>query len=267
MTRVEQVNHKYQNNKSWAIQNKEKGFWASCLSTGSTVSGLVKACSSKDSKIYTVSNFCEKVFYSFSNCLQYFLFGRKDDVIGDDEEKRPLAGTVGKVASFQEKYINPIVKPALILLESNKQESLNDALNFLDAFYWKIRFALGKIQWDKVKLIPKTMQELIKKDTSITSKDKKTIRIGETIAPIFGWIGTFCIGIFSPIKACLKFFDKENKIINCLAYLGKAAINIPYFFKFSLPMFWKGLITKDKKFHGVFAVGAVSNALNIGLPL
>ena len=191
MARVEKVNHKYQNNKSWAIQNKEKGFWASCLSTGSTVSGLVKACSSKDSKIYAVSNFCEKVFYSFSNCLQYFLFGRKDDVIGDDEEKRPLAGTVGKVASFQEKYINPIVKPALILLESNKQESLNDALNFLDAFYWKIRFALGKIQWDKVKLIPKTMQELIKKDTSITSKDKKTIRIGETIAPIFGWIGPF----------------------------------------------------------------------------
>ena len=127
MARVEQVNHKYQNNKSWAIQNKEKGFWASCLSTGSTVSGLVKACSSKDSKIYTVSNFCEKVFYSFSNCLQYFLFGRKDDVIGDDEEKRPLAGTVGKVASFQEKYINPIVKPALVLLKANQQEGLNDA--------------------------------------------------------------------------------------------------------------------------------------------
>ena len=32
-------------------------------------------------------------------------------------------------------------------------------------------------------------------------------------------------------------------------------------------MFWKGLVTKDKKFHGVFAIGAASNALNIGLPL
>ena len=197
MTRVEQVNHKYQNNKSWAIQNKKKGFWASCLSTGSTVSGLVKACSTKDSKIYTVSNFFEKVFYSLSNCLQYLLFGRKDDVLGDDEEKRPLAGKVGEIASFQEKYINPIVKPALVLLKANQQEGLNDAFNFLDAFYWKIRFALEKIQWDKVKLIPINIKRLFDPTTQLVDKEGKTKSIGETIAPVFGWIGTFCIGIFS----------------------------------------------------------------------
>ena len=257
----------YQNNKSWAIANKSKGFIASCFSIGSTVSGVTKACSSKDSKVYKISNFFEKVFYAVSNCLQYFLFGRKDDVVGDDEEKRPIAAKIGKVATFQEKYINPIVKPASVLLNANQQEGLNDALNFLDSFYWKVRFALEKIQWEKLRLIPVNIKQLLDSKVNVLDKDKTTKIIGEILAPICGWVGTVCIGIFNPIKACLKFFDRENKIINCLAYVGKAAINIPYFFKFTLPMFWKGLATQDKKFHGAFVVGTASNVMNVALPV
>lgn len=260
-------NNGYQDNPHWAFHNKQKGFIATCFSAGSTASGLVKACSSKDSKVYKVSNFLEKFLYSASNCLQYLLFGRKDDVLGDDEEKRPLAAKVGKVATFQEKYINPFAKPALVLLDTNQQDSLNDALNFFDVFYWKIRFALEKIQWNKIKLIPANIQQLFDPKIQTQDKDKITKMIGEIIAPIFGWIGTVCIGIFTPIKAGLKFFNIESKVINCLTYIGKAAINIPYFFKFTLPMFWKGLITKDKKFHAAFAVGTASNILNIGLPV
>lgn len=267
MGRIEAVNSSYQNNKSWAIANKSKGFIASCFSAGSTATGFLKACSDKDSTIYKLSNFFEKVFYAASNCLQYFLFGRKDDVLGDDEEKKPLAAKIGKVTTFQEKYINPVVKPMLLFLNTSHQEGLNDALNFLDSFYWKIRFALGKIKWEDFKLIPKMIGRLFKSNVNMSDKDRATKSIGETLAPICGWIGTACIGIFNPTKACLKFFDKESKFVNCLAYIGKAAMNLPYFFKFTLPFLWKGFATKDKRCHAIFGVGAAANVMNTVLPL
>lgn len=257
----------YQNNPNWAFNNKQKGFIASCFSLGSTASGVVRACSSKDSKVYEVSNLLEKIFYSVSNWLQYLLFERKDDVLGDDEEKRPLAGKVGEITTFQEKYVNPIAKPLSTLLNANQQEGLNDALSFPDAFYWKIRFALEKINLEDFKLVPNFLRDIFNKEVNVTDKKRSTNEISKIVTAMFAFIGTLCIGAFTPVKVVLKLIDKESKIINLLTAIGKATIEIPYFFKFTLPLLWEAVITKDKKCHAVFGVGTAANIMNTALPV
>ena len=80
-------------------------------------------------------------------------------------------------------------------------------------------------------------------------------------------IGSVSIGVFTPIKIFLNLIDKENRIVNSLGACGKSAINLLYFFKFSLEFLWKGIIKKDKSCHAIFGLGAASNALNVALPL
>lgn len=258
----------YQNNRDWASSNKSKGFIASYFSVGSTLSGVVKACSSKDSKVYKVSNFVEKLFYSVSNCLQYFLFGRKDDVLGDDEEKRPLAARIGKAATFQERYVNPIARPTTVILDDNTQLALNDALNWFDVTYWRIRFASLKINWKGFKELPKAIKKLFDSKLNAAQKDDITLQIANTIYPFLGLIGTLTVSVLTPLKIILKVFGKENKLINLLASLGQSCgQHIMYFFKFTLPLLWKGNITKDKTSHAVFAVGVASDLINVSAPI
>lgn len=256
----------YQNNPNWAIHNKRKGLLATCLSTGSAIAGTVKACSSEDSKSYKISNFLEKLCYSVSNFIQYLLFSRDDDVLGDDKRNNSLACNVGKVASVIEK-VNPIIKPASTLLDANLQEGLNDSCNFFDSFYWKIRFACEQINFKDFKLIPNFIKNIFSKEIKIEEKKNMTNEIAKIITPLLASVGALCIGAFTPVKIVLKLIDGDSKIINALAAVGKFAINIPYFFKFTLPILWQALITKDKKAHLAFSVGATANAMNVALPL
>lgn len=256
----------YQNNHNWAIHNKSKGFYSSCIAVGSTVSGCIKACSNKDSTVYKVSNFFEKVFYSLSNCIQYFLFDRKDDVLEYDNLNNPIAANAGKVATFTEKYIEPIAKPATVFLEPNLQEAANDTLSFFDVLYWKLRFVMDKINLTNLKLIPAYIKDIINPNVDTKEKENATKNIVDFSMSFLASIGSACIGIFTPIKIFLNLIDKENKIINSLGACGKSVINLLYFFKFTLEWFWKGIIKKDKSCHALFGLGATSNALNLALP-
>ena len=256
----------YQDNRDWAIHNKSKGFYSGCIALGSTVSGCIKACSNKDSKTYKVCNFFEKLFYSLSNCLQYYLFARDDDVLGSDEKNNPVAANAGKVASFTEKYIEPVAKPLTVFLEPNLQEASNDALSFFDVLYWKLRFIMDKVDFKNLKLLPSMVRDLFNSNLSIKEKAKVTDDAVKIMKSFLASIGSICIGVFTPIKVFLNIIDKENRIINSLGAVGKAAINILYFFYFTLPFLWKGNIKKDKDCHALFGLGTTANALNLALP-
>lgn len=118
----------YQYNRDWAIHNRRKEAIATACSVGSAVAGVVKACSSEDSKAYKVANFTEKLFYPLSNYIQYLIFSRQDDVLGDDKINYLIAFNIGKVESAIEK-VNPVIKPASTLMETNLQEGLKSFCN------------------------------------------------------------------------------------------------------------------------------------------
>ena len=258
----------YQNNRDWALSNKQKGLVATCFSLGSTLSGVVKAFSNKESETYKNSNFLEKVFYAISNSLQYFLFGRKDDVLGDDEEKRLFAAKIGKVATFQEKYINPFAKLATLALDTNHQDGLSDLLSWFDVAYWRIRFASLKVNWKDFKKVPKILKQLSNPELDAAQKERRTQNIAEIIYPFLGLVGSVVVSTFTPIKTILKFFSIENKTLNFFTSLGQSCIqHIMYFFKFTLPLLWKGYIKNDKKSYAVFVVGAASDLINATSPI
>ena len=256
----------YQNNHNWAINNRSKGLYSGYVALGSTISGCIKACSNKDSKTYKVCNFSEKLFYSLSNCLQYFLFARDDDVLGSDEKNNPIAANTGKIASFTEKYIEPVAKPLTVFLEPNLQEASNDALSFFDVFYWKLRFIMDKIDFRNLKLLPGLVKDLFNRNTNVEVKNRRTQNIVNITMSLLASVGSACIGVFTPIKIFLNLINKENRIINSLGACGKSIINLLYFFKFTLEWYWKGIIKKDKSCHALFGLGATANVLNVALP-
>lgn len=257
----------FQDNGDWAIHNRSKGFYSGCIALGSTVSGCIKSCSNKDSKIYKVCNFLEKLFYSLSNCLQYFLFERKDDVLGSDEANNPIAANAGRIASFTEKYIEPVAKPLTVFLEPNLQEASSDALSFFDVLYWKMRFIMDKIDFKNMKSLPTYIRHILNKTLNTNDKADATKNIVDKSMSLLASIGSVCIGVFTPLKIFLNLINKENRIINSLGACGKAVINVLYFFKFTLPFYWNALITKDRSYHALFGLGATANALSIALPV
>lgn len=257
----------YQRNYDWAVNNKSKGFYSSGLAIGSTISGCVKAYSDKDSRTYKVFSLLEKLFYSLSNSLQYFLFDRKDDVLEYDNLNNPVAASVGKVASFTEKYIEPIAKPATVFLEPSLQEASNDALSFFDTLYWKLRFIVDKVSFKNFKLLPPSVKKLFNKKLPLYKKARATNNIIDIIMPTLGFTGSACIGTFTPIKIFLNLVNKESKIVNSLGAIGKVAINILYFFKFTLEFYWNSIIKKDKSCQVFFALGTTANVLNTALPV
>ncbi|MBI2996058.1 MAG: hypothetical protein HYY52_05065 [Candidatus Melainabacteria bacterium] len=143
MNRVEPA---YQNNKSWAIANKKKGFNATACALGSTAISCVKTFTEKDSSLNWILDIGQKTLDALRNLEQYLLYKRDDDDLDFDKRNRPIAGNVDQLACAYETKVNPIAVPLASVIGGKTGEAYNTISNWLSSMWWRVRPACGELQ-------------------------------------------------------------------------------------------------------------------------
>lgn len=266
MNRISPVDFIWGENRNWALANKTIGLHSLASGLIGTASGCIKACTDEGSFLYTACRFIQSIAYGFRNYFQYSLYSRKDDDLGEDIHKRPYAANIGEAACFVEKKINPLALPLAFLFGKKISESYDSIAHLTNALWWRVRLCSEKIVWrDFNRKFFRKIKDLINPD--INKRKLATKEIKMIITPFLGIIGTFMMGVFTPIKSFLRLRGIESKPINFFSEMGVLSQHLIYLFKFSLPQLWETQ-EKDKANDKMLAfTGLCANTLNIALPV
>ncbi|GEM_PF-4517895 len=265
MVSVNPVNPNYQNNRNWAIANKNKGRHATLCAIGSTVIGCAKTCTETGSLANKVLDVGQKGLDAFRNLEQHLLYKRDDDDLGFDKRERPIAGNVGQLACDYETKVNPVALPTAAIIGGNAGEAYSTMSNWGSSMWWRVRPACQEINWDEVKTLPRWIKKLFDRDIGQRQRAQKFLK--ENLSPFFGLIGCFCTGIFLPIKAWNKLMGNENKWIDACADGGLFSQHTYYAVGFTLDELFKAQETKNKYSWYLAGIGAAGNTMNMCLPL
>ena len=241
MVSVIPVNPGYHNNRNWALANKAKGKNATIYAVGATIAGCTKILAEKDSITYTLLNFGHKTLEAFRNLEQYLMYKRNDDDVAKDKATKPLAGTIGSIASNYETIINPIALPLSTFLNEKWGESYASISNWLSSFWWRFRLCFEKINLKSLKLLPSSIKYLSSNDKDRRNKALQLIQ--NSLSPILGVLGSFFIGLFVPIRAWKKLTGNENKWLDACADSGMLTQHIRYLTKFTLEELFNAIDT------------------------
>ncbi len=265
MASVNPVNPNYQNNKQWAIANKNKGRNATLCAIGSTAIGCMKTVTEKDSLTSRVLDCGQKVLDMLRNLEQYLLYKRDDDDLDFDKRNRPIAANVGQLACEYETKVNPAALPASAIIGGKFGEAYSIISNWFSSMWWRLRPACQKINWSQLKLLPQMFSGLFDKDIEQKQRTQKFLK--ENLSPFFGLAGCFCMGIFLPIKAWNKLMGNESKWIDACADGGLSSQHAYYGVGFTLDELFKAQATENKNSWYLAGVGGAANIMNICLPL